>query len=87
MPGRGGTDEFEAVLQKVAALFLAGADDRLGVGESFRAPVGAIHSAVGTGGSHTANVAFGRRIIGWHVRPFEEREQLIDILVQPLLNA
>ena len=61
MSGGDGADDFQSVLQKVAALFLAGADDRLGVGESFCAPVGAIHSAVGAGGSHAADVSFSRR--------------------------
>ena len=68
MARRDGADDLQAVLQKVAALFLAGADDRLGVGKSGRAPVAAIHSAVGAGGSHAADVAFSRRIVGRHVR-------------------
>ena len=71
---RDGADDFEAVLEKVAALFPAGADDGLGVGESFGTLVGAIHSAIGPGGGDTANVSFGRRVIGRHVGHFQERE-------------
>ena len=74
MASEGGLQGGSGVVEEVEALFLAGADDRLEMGEDFRAARRAIHAAVGSGGGDAADVAFGQVVIGRDIGFFQERE-------------
>ena len=76
-----------SVVEEVQALFLAGADDGSNIGEDFRVAVGAVHAAVGAGGGHAADVAFGEVIVGGNSGLFQEQQQLKTMLDQTLADA
>ena len=66
---------------------MAGADDCFNICEYFRAAIAAVHAAVGSGGGHAADVAFGEVIVGRNSGLFQEQQQLETMLDQTLADA
>ena len=54
----------QAVLQKIQAVFLAGADHAFQRRECIGAPITAIDAAVVTSGNDAANISFARVVVG-----------------------
>ena len=66
---------------------MAGADDSFNICEYFCAAIAAVHAAVGAGGGHAADVAFGEVIVGRNSGLFQEQQQLETMLDQTLADA
>jgi hypothetical protein len=84
--GGAGAEDGQAVLQKVPAVFLAGADHAFPRGKRGGAPVAAIDATVVASGDDTTDVSFARVVVGGNVGVFQKHEQLETMPHQPFVD-